>query len=112
MKKAKGYASLKRAISRMRLKAKQRGYSWELSYREAKVLVTQDCYYCGRQPSNYYHKPRANGGSFYTGLDRVDNSKGYTLDNVVPCCKWCNYGKRDRTVAEWIEHCKSVAERW
>jgi hypothetical protein len=26
----------------------------------------------------------------YNGIDRVDNSKGYTPENTVPCCKICN----------------------
>lgn len=30
------------------------------------------------------------------GLDRIDNSKGYTLDNVVPCCKVCNLTRGNR----------------
>lgn len=24
------------------------------------------------------------------GADRIDNSKGHTKDNIVPCCKQCN----------------------
>lgn len=28
---------------------------------------------------------------FYgSGLDRLDNDQGYHLNNVVPCCKYCN----------------------
>lgn len=26
---------------------------------------------------------KSNGGIHYNGLDRVDNTKGYTIDNVV-----------------------------
>ncbi len=29
------------------------------------------------------------------GLDRVDNAKGYELDNVQPCCFSCNFMKND-----------------
>lgn len=25
-----------------------------------------------------------------SGMDRIDNSKGYLLDNIVPCCTSCN----------------------
>ena len=30
-----------------------------------------------------------------TGLDRVDSNKGYTDDNVVPCCGSCNQLKNE-----------------
>lgn len=29
------------------------------------------------------------------GLDRIDNDKGYTKDNVVPCCLLCNRTRGD-----------------
>ena len=29
----------------------------------------------------------------YNGIDRVDNSKGYTLNNILVCCYDCNTKK-------------------
>lgn len=31
----------------------------------------------------------------YQGIDRVNSKIGYTLGNVVPCCKKCNTVKSD-----------------
>lgn len=42
-----------------------------------------------------------NGGYVYNGLDRRNNNKGYTHDNIVPCCKPCNYAKRDMNIEEF-----------
>ena len=39
-------------------------------------------------------------------LERIDNNKGYTIGNVVPCCKICNHAKNNLTIQEfkdWIE---------
>ena len=35
------------------------------------------------------------------GLDRIDNSRGYTQDNIAPCCPPCNVSKGDKTLEEW-----------
>ena len=33
-------------------------------------------------------------GSFtFSGIDRVDGHKGYSIENCVPCCKKCNLKK-------------------
>ena len=42
-------------------------------------LIQKHCSYC-----NYYNEEEING------IDRVDNSKGYILENCIPCCKHCN----------------------
>ena len=39
----------------------------------------------------------------YTGIDRVDNARGYEKDNVVPCCETCNTAKRTMSVDELLE---------
>ena len=40
------------------------------------------------------------------GIDRVDSSKGYTEDNVVPCCWIHNKMKSDMTYGEFKEALK------
>jgi len=38
----------------------------------------------------------------YSGLDRVDSSRGYVHGNVVPCCGECNYAKQDLSVDDFL----------
>ena len=35
-----------------------------------------------------------------TGLDRLDNTKGHTKENCVPCCKECNIARMDNFTYE------------
>ena len=79
-------------INSMKQKAVHRGKSWNITNLEAAKLIIQPCHYCGEKPFDY------------NGLDRVDNSKGYEIDNVVPCCRYCNSFKLDRTVEEFKAH--------
>ena len=39
-------------------------------------MMSQPCIYCGSTKD--------------IGLDRIDNKKGHSKDNVVPCCYICN----------------------
>ena len=43
-------------------------------------------------------------------IDRMNNDLGYIIDNVVPCCKWCNLSKRERSKEEFLEHNKKIYE--
>ena len=62
------------------LHAEARGLGSNLTFKDFEVLLKYPCFYCG-------------GGS--TGLDRLDSTKNYHLDNCVPCCKTCNSIKSD-----------------
>lgn len=83
--------------------AEKRNLPWSITIDEWKHLTGLPCHYCGCSPSNHYKAGRRNGGYDYNGLDRVDNDMGYTLKNVVPCCKRCNHAKSDQSVAEFLE---------
>ena len=45
------------------------------------------------------------------GLDRVDNSRGYQADNVVPCCADCNYMKGQMSQEAFLHAALAISER-
>lgn len=64
-------------------------------------IIKNPCYYCSKDLF------LETGGS----LDRIDNSKGYLLDNVLPCCGVCNKIRGDwMTVDETLHVIKCLIE--
>jgi flagellar biosynthesis GTPase FlhF len=64
-----------------------------ITLEEFKKIISNPCVYCGENKNR-------------RGIDRIDNSKGYTVENSAPCCKVCNYMKRTMTVMEFLMHIK------
>jgi len=44
-------------------------------------------------------------------IDRLDNTKGYTKDNVVICCDIANRAKSSYTLLDFISMCESVISK-
>lgn len=85
--KLRAWESKRRQVPKRRFETAKRNavtreINWELSYEDFLQLIDQDCYYC-----SFLIGEKVTTGS---GLDRIDNSKGYELSNVVPCCGSCN----------------------
>ena len=77
--------------------AKSMGREFDLTLEEFDHLTQQPCTFCGSTENGH------------RGLDRYDNSKGYTEDNVVPCCSKCNYLKGFRfTARELIDQAERI----
>jgi len=106
----KGQASFNALLGSYKRGALKRGHEWRLTSAQSKELFQQDCYYCGRKPQQQSRQKGCNGVFVYNGLDRLDNGLGYTLENVVPCCKLCNLAKRTSTVGEFKAWIKQVYE--
>lgn len=80
--------------------AQKRKLDWTISWEEYRQIVANPC---------YYHGGKVNESG--VGLDRLDNSRGYHLDNVVPCCSICNISRnRFFTPAEMLKIGKVIAE--
>lgn len=90
------YAVYKRA-------AKSRDLSFNIDKTEFLKLTQKECFYCGESPKNVYHNRKSTGGFIYNGIDRINNDLGYVKDNVVSCCKICNFAKRDLSKQEFEE---------
>jgi len=105
-----GLSAFNKVLNSYKQHARRRGYSWGLSKEEFKSLTQQPCKYCGQPPSNYCGEKAQckNGGYTYTGIDRVDNTKGYFLSNVVPCCGVCNRAKDTQTEEDFLSWVSKV----
>lgn len=87
--------------------AESRGHIWALSAEDFDRLTAQDCHYCGLIPSNTARNRRSVW--VYSGIDRMDNTCGYTLNNVVSCCRTCNILKARMPYAEFIAYLNRVS---
>lgn len=93
--------------------ARHKDHEFVLSSNEFRSLITQDCHYCGEPPSRIVK--RVEDQIVCNGLDRMDSSRGYTMDNCVPCCTRCNMIKRDMPYQEfvaWIRQSAKYLERY
>jgi hypothetical protein len=86
--------------------AKNRNLSFEIEKKYFKEITQQNCYYCGIEPHQIINNKNRNGIYVYNGIDRKDNAVGYTVENCVPCCKICNFAKKQMGEQEfysWID---------
>jgi hypothetical protein len=119
----------KHYLSHIRAGAKGRGISVSLSIQEVKEISSRPCYYCGEQPVEYtgyknYRKAvgRCRGNEklhpanvetvMKHGIDRVDNTRGYELGNVVACCAWCNKMKMDHGITDFLDKIEKIHRHW
>lgn len=80
----------------LRVGAAKRDYVFEITFEDFTGLISNICYYCNRGE--------------YVGVDRIDNSIGYVLDNCRPCCKHCNHAKRDMTEDQFYDLIRRIYE--
>ncbi len=78
---------------RARYDAKRRSTGekeFTITLEEYLEFIKKPCYYCNQDISN----------SSGSGMDRIDNKRGYSLDNVNQCCMDCNRRRGDTMSAE------------
>lgn len=83
----------------LRGNAAARGISVAITFEQFVAMVSQPCYYCGRENDS-------------KGLDRVNSSVGYEVGNVVSCCGGCNLSKHVKTKSDFIGMCVLIADRY
>lgn len=82
--------------SRYKRWAKHSKTLFSLKLEEFKEIVQKDCFYCGAKPKRIikHYRKTINEEVYVNGVDRIDCSKGYEINNVVSSCSDCNYAKR------------------
>lgn len=90
--------------------AKKSNRVFDLSKDEFRNITSLPCSYCGAEPTALGSRGRVNKVITYVcnGIDRLDNSTGYTKDNCAPCCTLCNLMKRSLTVDEFKKQIEKI----
>ena|ERR1700676_4769652 len=73
--------------------AKQKGLDFTISKSEFLGIILLPCVYCGCVSG---------------GMDRVNNLKGYTQENAVPCCGFCNLMKKDHSIEKFLNQIRKI----
>src|SRR3990167_6506916 len=75
--------------------AKERGIEFNLTRDEFMSFWQKPCHYTGRPIAKI-------------GVDRIDSEKGYSPENVVPCCYEVNIAKMTTGADTFIQMCREV----
>lgn len=105
-----GEASFNSLYATYRNNAKLRKNEFTISKENAKLLFQGNCFYCNSAPLKIYKSKKCNGEFLYNGIDRKDNTKGYTTENCVSCCSFCNYTKNNTQFNDFLNWIRKVNE--
>lgn len=102
-------------FSNYKSRSKIKKWNFNLTREQFKDLVLKNCYYCNQEPNQFRQdrckNKRARDSAFLmNGIDRLDSSIGYEIDNCVPCCEDCNKAKRNLSEYQFLELIKRIYE--
>ena len=103
-----GESSKNRVLRRYKSDAKRRGLEFNISKESFFEITSKNCSYCNKVPSNIQNDKESYGEFVYTGIDRIDNKKGYIDGNCISCCRICNMAKGEMSKEEFLTHITNI----
>jgi hypothetical protein len=91
-------ANLETAFDAFKYRAMKRGLTVSITFEQFVNIVNKPCVYCG-----YYAEESA------IGVDRIDSTRSYVIENCVSCCGVCNIMKLDHPLQYFTEHVLKIA---
>ena len=85
-----------------RSRAEKKSLEFAITHDDYKSIIQQDCYLCGKSTTE----------TNINGVDRVDNTVGYTLENCKACCKECNHMKNQFAFGTLTEKIERITDNW
>jgi hypothetical protein len=110
------HRAVKIIFSQIKGNAKSRNLHVTITEADVEKYAFDECSYCGASPSCRKRIPilkhgkligYRKGAVLYNSIDRIDNTKGYTPENITTACLDCQIAKSDLTLFEFF----SLAER-
>jgi hypothetical protein len=92
--------------------ANLKNIKYDLSFEKFCELISNECFYCGQKPNTTWSSYRKKENKIiYNGIDRKNNNLGYSEENTVSCCKFCNIAKKAHPLSLWKEKVKAWSKR-
>lgn len=110
---------LKKSFRNYVRRAQLKCVEWSLTFEQFKELCFRNCTYCGQSPTKHIWKFGTKGNPSYghyvsiekfNGIDRFENSHGYTLANSVTCCGTCNAMKSSLSADEFLARALAIVK--
>ena len=89
------YQTPKGRFNMYRSGARERNLEFNLTFDQFLMFWNSQCDYCGLEIEG-------------VGIDRTDNSLGYSVENCVSCCPTCNNMKKALPQNEFIKQCERI----
>lgn len=83
--------------------AKRKRLSFSLSDEQCRNLFRGNCFYCGVGPTQSFKHKKCRGEFIHNGIDRLNSDEGYINGNVVSCCTFCNFKKRETPYQDFLD---------
>ena len=80
-------------LQRLESKCRTKNYEIDIDLEHYTSLLNKGCHYCNASLN------KETGA----GLDRINNNKGYTMNNIIPCCGKCNQIRNIHLTKEEME---------
>ena len=106
--KGKFSSSFNRIYRTYKRHAVNRNLDFLLTEEQFFDLISKDCFYCNEPPTNKHVEWE--DVLIYNGIDRVDNTTGYIVENCVPCCKFCNRAKMNMSYKDFIDWVVKISD--
>ena len=91
---------INKKISAAKSKCSKKNRKFNMNFMEVKTILSFKCKYCG------------NTNSDIRGLDRVDPKSNYEVNNVVSCCKICNFIKEEFTFDIFFHKIELISKKF
>lgn len=82
-------------------RAENKNLEFSITISEYNAIIHNDCYICGKFSTSTHRN----------GIDRYDDTLGYTVDNSYPCCANCNYMKKQYSFQNFIDRLRLIYEK-
>lgn len=109
-----GRASLNYLFYQYKRSAHRKKLDFKLTIEQFEKLTSKKCFYCGSHANQSIgsNAKKYNGDYLHNGIDRVNNTRGYTKINCVSCCWMCNKAKNNLDVKIFVEWLKRISLKW